>query len=137
MPRFEYKVVPAPARGLKAKGVKRPEERFALALSTLMNELGAEGWDYVRADILPSEERAGLASKQTVYHSLLVFRRQSPEEAETPAAPALAAPVVSEDHHPDPVPEPPLEDLSAPDETEAVVAMDPEDQPQDRPTASA
>lgn len=82
MPRFEYKVVPAPNRGLKAKGVKRPEDRFALALSTLMNELGAEGWDYVRADILPSEERSGLTSKQTVYHSLLVFRRPLPEEAD-------------------------------------------------------
>lgn len=89
MTRFEYKVVPAPNRGLKAKGVKRPEDRFALALSSLMNELGAEGWDYVRADILPTEERSGLASKQTVYHNMLVFRRTLEEPAEDPASPAL------------------------------------------------
>ena len=67
--------------GMNAQGiVDASPGPVAKALSTLMNELGAEGWDYVRADILPSEERAGLASKQTVYHSLLVFRRQSPEE---------------------------------------------------------
>jgi len=89
MPRFEYKVVPAPNRGLKAKGVKRAEDRFALALSTLMNELGADGWDYVRADILPTEERSGLASKQTVYHNMLIFRRHLPEDAESPPAPVL------------------------------------------------
>jgi len=99
MPLFEYKVVPAPRKGLKAKGLKRAEDRFALALSTVMNELGAEGWDYVRADILPAEERSGLASKQTVYHNMLVFRRALPEaEDATPATPeqeqpkALAAP---------------------------------------------
>ena len=45
MQRFEYKVVPAPRRGEKARGVKTSEERFALALSTLMNTLGREGWD--------------------------------------------------------------------------------------------
>ncbi|MGI3184843.1 DUF4177 domain-containing protein [Nioella aestuarii] len=88
MTRFEYKVVPAPNRGLKAKGVKRAEDRFALALSTLMNELGAEGWDYVRADILPTEERSGIASKQTVYHNMLIFRRvlEDGEEAPEPLA---------------------------------------------------
>ncbi|MFV1877022.1 DUF4177 domain-containing protein [Nioella sp.] len=89
MTRFEYKVVPAPNRGLRAKGVKRAEDRFALALSTVMNELGAEGWDYVRADILPTEERSGLASKQTVYHNMLVFRRTLEEPAEDTDSPAL------------------------------------------------
>lgn len=75
MPIFEYKVVPAPARGLKARGVKTPEARFANALETLMNSMGAEGWDYQRADILPNEERVGLRGSQTVYRSMLVFRR--------------------------------------------------------------
>lgn len=89
MTRFEYKVVPAPNRGIKAKGVKRAEDRFALALSTLMNQLGAEGWDYVRADMLPTEERSGIASKQTVYHNMLIFRRVLEDGAETPEPPAL------------------------------------------------
>lgn len=72
---FEYKVIPAPARGKKAAGVKGPGPRFALALEEVMNELAAEGWEYHRSDILPSEERQGLTSTHTVYRSVMVFRR--------------------------------------------------------------
>ncbi len=75
MQRFEFKVIPAPKRGEKARGVKTTEDRFALALTTLMNQLGAEGWDYVRADALPCEERAGLTGTKTSFQIVLVFRR--------------------------------------------------------------
>ena len=73
--RYEFKVVPAPRRGEKARGVKSTEDRFALALTQVMNALGAEGWDYVRADTLPVDERAGLTGTKTSYHNMLVFRR--------------------------------------------------------------
>lgn len=79
---FEYKVLPAPAKGKKAPGVKSPGARFAFALQELMNEMGSEGWEYLRADILPSEERQGLTSTQTVYRSVLVFRRPLGSEAD-------------------------------------------------------
>ena len=72
---IEYKVVPAPRRGLKAKGVKTAEDRFAHALQTLMNELAAEGWEYLRTDALPSEQREGLMGKSTVYQNMLIFKR--------------------------------------------------------------
>ncbi|SDL87566.1 protein of unknown function [Aliiruegeria lutimaris] len=72
---YEYKVVPAPERGRKGKGVKGPRERFANALQTVMNELGAEGWEYLRADTLPCEERSGLTGSTTTYQNMLVFRR--------------------------------------------------------------
>lgn len=75
MQRFEYHVVPAPKRGEKARGVKTTEERFALALTNLMNQLGSEGWDYVRADALPCEERAGFTGTRTTFQNMLVFRR--------------------------------------------------------------
>jgi hypothetical protein len=75
MQRFEYKVIPAPKRGEKARGVKSTEDRFALALTMLMNQLGADGWDYVRADSLPCEERAGFTSTKTTFQNVLVFRR--------------------------------------------------------------
>ncbi len=75
MQRFEFKVIPAPKRGEKARGVKSTEDRFALALTMLMNQLGAEGWDYVRADALPCEERAGLTGTKTTFQNMLVFRR--------------------------------------------------------------
>jgi hypothetical protein len=75
MQRFEFKVIPAPKRGEKSRGVKSTEDRFALALTTLMNQLGAEGWDYVRADALPCEERVGFTGTKTTFHNVLVFRR--------------------------------------------------------------
>jgi hypothetical protein len=75
MQRFEYKVIPAPKRGEKARGVKTTEDRFAYALTQLMNQYGAEGWDYVRADALPCEERVGLTGTKTTFQNVLVFRR--------------------------------------------------------------
>lgn len=72
---YEYKVIPAPIRGLKAQGVKSVEDRFAHALQTAMNDLGAKGWEYHRSDTLPCEERDGLMGKKTVFQNMLVFRR--------------------------------------------------------------
>lgn len=78
---YEYKVIPAPAKGKKKRGVKGAEARFAHALETAMNELAADGWEFQRADILPSEERQGLTSTQTIYRSVLVFRRLTEADA--------------------------------------------------------
>lgn len=78
---FEYKVVPAPIRGKKTRGVKSPADRFANTLSDLMNEMAAEGWEYLRADTLPAEERAGFTGKSTVFQNVLVFRREVAQAA--------------------------------------------------------
>ncbi|MFN3846313.1 MAG: DUF4177 domain-containing protein, partial [Paracoccaceae bacterium] len=81
MQRFEYKVIPAPKRGDKVRGVKATEDRFALTLTQLMNSFAAEGWDYVRADTLPCDERVGLTGTKTTYQNMLVFRRAATEPA--------------------------------------------------------
>lgn len=86
---FEYKVVPAPVRGLKGKGIKGTQARFANALQTVMNDLGAQGWEYQRTDTLPVEERQGLTGKTTSFQNMLVFRRALAEEVEE--APVVAA----------------------------------------------
>jgi predicted ATPase len=96
MQNYEYKVVPAPTNGTKAKGVKTVEARFANTLEVLMNKMGAEGWEYQRAETLPSEERSGLMSKSTSYRNVLVFRRslvaaQADVSAVAPVAAAAAA----------------------------------------------
>lgn len=75
MPVYEYKVIPAPTRGEKAKGAKTTAERFAVALSSVMNSLGRDGWEYVRADTLPCEERVGWTGKGSSFLNMLVFRR--------------------------------------------------------------
>lgn len=97
MDRFEYKVVPAPDRGRKVKGARTAPDRFAAALEAMMNDLAVEGWEYHRAETLPSEERSGLTGKTIVYRNLLIFRRVLPTQETT-------APAVLET--PEPAPEP-------------------------------
>ena len=97
MQTYEYKVVPAPVKGKKARGVKTPEARFAFGIEEMLNEMAAQGWDFQRAELLPSEERAGLTGTKTTWRNLLVFRRPlamtggtrptSETAAETPVAP--------------------------------------------------
>lgn len=91
---FEYKVVPAPTRGKKIRGVKSSADRFANTLSELMNEMAADGWEYQRADTLPAEERAGLTGKSTVFQNVLVFRR-AVEAAEAAPEDTANAPLAS------------------------------------------
>ncbi len=75
MQRFEYKVIPAPSQGEKARGARSTEDRLALALASAINAEARQGWDYVRSETLPTEERSGLTKRRTVYVNLLVFRR--------------------------------------------------------------
>lgn len=96
MQRFEYNVVPAPRKGEKIRGVKATEDRFALALAGLMNQMGADGWEYLRADSLPCDERVGLTGSKTTFQNMLIFRRSLGTGAETlqearPDAPVLRA----------------------------------------------
>ena len=92
MIRYEYKVLPAPSRGQRGKGVKGSDGKFANALETLMNLMGSDGWEYQRADTLPSEERAGIASKTTVFRNVLVFRRPIETDVEAFEPTLLDAP---------------------------------------------
>ena len=85
---YEYRVVPAPSRGEKARGVKTTAERFALALTGVMNRLGREGWEYLRTDTLPCEERVGLTGSKSTFQHLLVFRRAVADAADIPVVPA-------------------------------------------------
>jgi len=75
MQRHEYKVIPAPRRGTKSREAKTNEDRFALTLSNLMNDLGRDGWEYVRSETLPTEERAGIMKTRVVEQTMLIFRR--------------------------------------------------------------
>lgn len=89
MQHYEYKVIPAPRRGEKARGARTTADRFAVALTQVMNELGRDGWEYLRADTLPCEERVGLTGTATHFQNMLVFRRA----LSVAAAPERAAPV--------------------------------------------
>ena len=75
MPIYEYKVVPAPTKGKKAKGLRGADIRFAFAFEELLNDMSVDGWEYLRAETLPCDERQGLTSVTTTYRTLAVFRR--------------------------------------------------------------
>lgn len=77
MAQYDYRAIPAPTKGQKIEGVKAPETRFAQTIEGLLNAQAAEGWEYMRSDVLPSDERAGLTSTQTIYRTLLIFRRST------------------------------------------------------------
>ena len=53
MTRYEYKVVPAPGKAAKVKGVKSPEGRFAHSIEAVLNEMAADGWEFQRAELDP------------------------------------------------------------------------------------
>ncbi|MDE9450746.1 DUF4177 domain-containing protein [Aliiroseovarius sp. Z3] len=105
MTQFEYEAIPAPRKGKKARGIKTNEDRFAHAMTELLNDMAAEGWEYLRADTLPCEERSGFTGRTTVYQNILVFRRalvvdeavetvvDETQEEPIHSAPTIAAPV--------------------------------------------
>jgi hypothetical protein len=119
MSRFEYKVVPAPAKGLKGKGVKGAEARFSHGLEDLINGLAGDGWEYQRAEILPSVERAGLTGTTTEWRNVLIFRRQRESDTETfkpelLPAPAALAPGTDDAAEPDAAQQKPDRQAAAP-----------------------
>jgi hypothetical protein len=88
---YEYKVIPAPRRGEKAKGARSVAEKFGVALANAMNAQAREGWEYLRADTLPCDERVGLTGSATHFQHMLVFRRAIAQPATLPLAAAAAA----------------------------------------------
>lgn len=131
MIRYEYKVLTPPAKGVKAPGRKTAEARHANAVELLLNEQAGAGWEYLRSDLLPNSERQGLTSSQTVYRTVLVFRRPVGDVAGTVIAEAQAVaeattPAGAEEPDRD-VPEP-AESDPAPNDA-AAPGTDPEDEP--------
>ena len=76
MARFEYRVVVPPRKPRNIKGVRSHEDRFAAVLAEVMNDMARENWEYVRAESLPCEQRAGLTGKIETFQTVLVFRRE-------------------------------------------------------------
>lgn len=107
MQTHEYTVIPAPSRGEKARSAKTGAERFSYALLLEMNRMAADGWEYIRAETLPCEERSGLTSRTTVYHNVLVFRRALPREYPRQYAPDHGAALAVAPAEPSRAPEPP------------------------------
>lgn len=72
---YEYKVVPAPVRARKIRGARDAADRFALTLAATLNEMAQDGWEFLRAETLPYEERHGLTGLKSGFQTMLVFRK--------------------------------------------------------------
>lgn len=102
MTQYEYRVIPAPRRAKRVRGMGSSLERFAATVAETINDAAAEGWEFLRSETLPLEERRGLLrGRVEVLHSLLVFRRplkgrsdplgRGIDAADAPATPPAAA----------------------------------------------
>ncbi|MEM6906019.1 MAG: DUF4177 domain-containing protein [Pseudomonadota bacterium] len=138
--RFEYKAVGAPERGRKKKGAKTRSDRAAAAFEELLQANAVDGWEYLRTDLIPVEERPGMFSRVRESHrAVMVFRRALPDPRE--AAPTgarivrptpVAAPAAVAEPAPAPAPEPAHAAPEAPasgGETEAEAWVPPRKEP--------
>ena len=74
---YDYKVIPAPRRAKRMKGVHAPEEMFAHLLTDTINEQARQGWEYLGSETLPAEAPRGWFRRALHEElSVLVFRRQ-------------------------------------------------------------
>lgn len=128
MSSYEYMTIPAPMRSEKTKGAKTPSDRYAATLTEAINKMAADGWEYLRAETLPSEERSGLTGRTTLFHNLLIFRR--PAVVAQRIEPAAPKPATVPEEKPT---KPAAREAEAPLPSAAVV---PSSDPQAKDTAS-
>lgn len=87
---YEYKVVPAPQRAEKVKGLKTTADRFAHTLAERINAEAAGGWEFLRTETLTCEERRGFTGTRTTTQTVMIFAR-SLGQVRPDAGAALAA----------------------------------------------
>ncbi len=74
---YEYKCVGAPEKVRRAKGAKTRTDRVAIALQEVIQAEADQGWEYLRTDLVPVEEKSGMFSRpREIHRAVLVFRRE-------------------------------------------------------------
>lgn len=90
--KYEYKAVGAPEKGKRKRGARSASARVAAAFEEILSEEAVDGWEYLRTDLLPVNERAGIFSRaQETHRAVMVFRRALEEEIVLRPAPAPIA----------------------------------------------
>src|SRR5690625_3233101 len=74
---YEYKCVGAPEEPRRQRGVRAWSDRVALAMQEAITAEAVDGWEYMRTDILPVEEKDGFFSRvRRIQRAVLIFRRE-------------------------------------------------------------
>lgn len=82
---FEYKVVGAPEKGRRRRGARTRSDRVAAAFEDVLREEVVDGWEYLRTDLVPVEEKPGLLRRrEEVHRAVMVFRRPLRADAPRP-----------------------------------------------------
>ncbi|TVQ57042.1 MAG: hypothetical protein EA355_05375 [Rhodobacteraceae bacterium] len=95
---YSYKCVAAPRKARKGKGFKSAADAFVAAFETAIAEQAAQGWEYLRTDLVPMEAKHGFFSQTTETHQgVMVFRRPAhgAEAAHPSVAPGASPPASS------------------------------------------
>ena len=73
---YEYKCVGAPEKGKRKRGAKTRSDRVANAMEITIQAEAVDGWEYLRTDLIPIEEKGGIFKRaQEVHRAVMVFRR--------------------------------------------------------------
>ena len=104
---YEYRVVPAPRRLRKIKGVRSTSELFATTLTDAINAEARQGWEYVRTESMAAEGPSGwLRRGRMVEETMMIFRRlrrSTPQmRSAADAEPLLARTPAGRDKAPEP-----------------------------------
>lgn len=87
---YEFKMIPAPERPARMKGLARGEDQFCATLTNVVNEMAADGWEYVRCEALPcSRSRWAFWARRTE-RQVFVFRRLRVRSTLLPSPEAVA-----------------------------------------------
>lgn len=94
---YDYKIVPAPKKAKKIKGVSGSGELFALTLNEAINEIARQGWEYYCSETLTAQTPGGWFKRAvTEEQVVLVFRKPrehlSPRLASAPEITAESVP---------------------------------------------
>lgn len=108
---YEYKCIAAPEKARRRRGAKTRTDRVALVVEEILQAETKGGWEYLRADLFPVEEKSGIFGRtQEVHRAVLVFRRATGASSagvhQQFAAPTLAQPVLAQPPAPAPAPAP-------------------------------
>lgn len=75
MERFEYKLVATPCESEKYQGLTKADDAFAQTLGDGMNELGREGWQFMRTESVTEKRRGLFFIKKQRERNYMVYRR--------------------------------------------------------------
>ncbi|MBY8978093.1 hypothetical protein KHP62_19945 [Rhodobacteraceae bacterium NNCM2] len=90
---IEYKAVGAPEKGRRKRGARSMSDRVAAAMEEILEREAVDGWEYLRTDLIPVEERSGWFGRaREVHRAVMIFRRGAPSGQVASPAPAVEAP---------------------------------------------